>query len=75
MIGQSLSGVGKANINMFTDFGISAAAPAASPFPGHHLLWQEHQRRMEAALKMTGEKAANERGRAALDLSSDKKVD
>ena len=76
---QYLSGVGKAN--MFTDLGISAT-PAASAFPGHPLMWQEHRRRemaaMEDALKMTsgeaGEKSANERGRAALDLSSDKKV-
>ena len=66
---------------MFTDLGISV--PPASAFPvGHPLMWQEHRRRemaaMEDALKMTGEKSANERGRigrAALDLSNDKKVD
>ena len=64
---------------MFTaDFGISTAPEAA--FPGHHhhppLVWQEHCRRrkeMEDALRMTGEKSANEK--AVLDLSSDKKVD
>lgn len=67
---------------MFTDFGISAT-PTAAAFPGHQLMWQEQRRRemtaaMEAALKMTGEageKPANESGRAALDLSNDKKVD